>query len=422
MGTQTSEQDLRREAIRRRLGGEPRKTICEDLDRSLRWFSKWWAVYQRDPETDFTDGSRAPCTSPNKTPDEIVRAIVSIRRTLEAAMTPETRYGLIGPRAIQGQLDHLKLAVPSTATIQRILQAEGLTHPVGAGCESAFYPWLEAWTVNAIHATDIITRHLGGGEEVQNFHTLDHFSHAAALSQCADKTSGTACAHLLKTWAKLGLPQIQQFDNEDAFRGGHRHPRVIGQVVRLCLFCGVEPLFTPYYEPKRNHPIETFHSVWLAAFWSRFRFHNRAQVQSEVPLFEHWYHTVYRPPALQGRTPTQVRRGVPIVRLDTARRQLIPAGRLPITAGKIHFMRKVKTTGDIEVLNETWSVGEKWIGQYVCTTIDTADQVLTIWHKPSAESKWRLLKTRSYHLQESVEPLLPAFRRKCARCPDYVPG
>jgi putative transposase len=422
MGTQTTEQDLRREAIRRHLGGEPRKTICQDLDRSPRWFSKWWAEYQQDPQIDFADGSRAPCTTPGKTPDAVVRAVVSIRRTLEAAATPETRYGLIGPRAIQGQLERLELPVPSTATIQRILQTEGLTHPIGAGGDAAFYPWPEAWTVNAIQATDIITRHLRGGEEVQNFHTLDHFSHAAALSQYADKTSATARAHLLEAWAHLGLPQIQQFDNEDAFRGGHMHPRVIGQVVRLCLFCGIEPLFIPYYEPKRNHQIETFHSVWLAAFWSRHRFRRRADVQREVPLFERWYYTVYRPPALQGRTPAQVRRGIPLVNLDARLRQLIPSGRLPITAGKIHFMRKVETTGDIDVLNETWSVGEKWMGQYVCTTIDTGEQVLTIWHKPNAESEWRLLKTRAYRLNEPVEPLLPAFRRKCARCPDHVPG
>lgn len=35
-------------------------------------------------------------------------------------------------------------------------------------------------------------------------------------------------------------------------------------------------------------------------------------------------------------------------------------------------MRKVETTGDINVLNETWSVGENWIGHYVCVTIDAA--------------------------------------------------
>lgn len=110
------------------------------------------------------------------------------------------------------------------------------------------------------------------------------------------------------------------------------------------------------------------------------------------------------------------------MRLDAPLRQLIPIGRLPITAGQIHFMRKVETTGNIAVLNETWPIGEKWIGEYVCVTIDTREQVLTVWHQSDAESEWRQLKTRAYRLNEPVQPLLPAFHRNRTRCRDYVPG
>ena len=193
-------------------------------------------------------------------------------------------------------------------------------------------------------------------------------------------------------------------------------------MVRLCLFCGIEPLFTPFYEAKRNHPIETFHSLWDQGFWSRQEFRNCAHVQTEIPLFERWYHRVYQPPALLGQTPAQMRRGVPIVRLDPDLRRLIPAGRLPVTAGRIHFMRKVETTGDIELLNETWSVGRKWIGEYVRVTINTDDHILTFWYQPDAASDWRLLKTRQFRLKECVQPLLPAFRRNRARCREYLPG
>jgi transposase-like protein len=104
MDTLSTEQDLRREAIRRRLAGEPRCDICRDLKHSPRWFSKWWAAYQRNLRTDFADRSRVPLTAPSEIPEAIAQAIVSIRKTLEAATTPAMRYGLIGPRAIQGQL------------------------------------------------------------------------------------------------------------------------------------------------------------------------------------------------------------------------------------------------------------------------------------------------------------------------------
>lgn len=422
MDTRTTEQGLRGEAIRRHLQGETRQTICRDLNRSLRWFDKWWAEFCENPQTDFADRSRAPHTSPHATAPAIVSAVVRIRRTLEAASAPETKYGLIGPRAIQYRLEGLEIEPPSLATIERILQTHELTHPRGAGKDLAYYPWPEAWAVNAIHATDIITRYVHGGEEIQNLHTLDHYSHAACLSQHSDKKSVTISEHLLATWRNLGLPQLQQLDNEASFCGGYTHRRVFGRVVRLCLFCGIEPLFTPYYEPKRNYQIESFHSVWVQAFWSRQEFRNLTHVRTEAPLFERWYHRNYHPPVLGGQTPAQMRRGACVVRLTPELRRMIPKGGFPITAGRIHFMRRVNATGQIELLNETWTVGQKWIGEYVRATINTDTQCLTIWSKLDEHSDWHLLKTCQFRLKEKVQPVVPAFRRNHARCREYLPG
>jgi len=423
MDTFTIEQALRREAIRRRVKGERRCDICRDLERSPRWFDKWWAEYQRSPQTDFADRSRAPHTSPQAMPVHVVQAVVSARRTLEAANTPETKYGLIGPRAIVGHLERLGVEpLPSETTARRIVAEYDLAHPIGAGNTSAYYPWPIAWAVNAIHATDIITRYVYGGEEIDNFHTIDLYSHAVHLTQHADKSSATTCVHLLQTWANLGLPLMQQLDNEAAFCGGHTHPHVIGRVVRLCLFCGIEPLFTPFYEAKRNYQIETFHSLWEAGFWSREEFTGLAHVQAEAPNFAHWYHTIYQPPALQGKTPAQMRHGIRIVRLTADLRRLIPIERLPITAGRIHFMRKVDTTGHIAFLNETWLVSTKWMGEYIRATVDTAQQTLTLWHQADADTDWRLIKTRQFRLKETIHTVLPQFKRNSARCRDYWPG
>src|SRR5881397_2942541 len=106
----TTEQDLRREAIRRRLQGEHRRDICRDLNRATSWFDKWWAEYRRDPKTDFVDRSRAPHRSPHQMPATIVAAVVSFRQLLEQAATPETRYGLIGAHAIWARLKELQLS------------------------------------------------------------------------------------------------------------------------------------------------------------------------------------------------------------------------------------------------------------------------------------------------------------------------
>ena len=66
MTMNTTEQDLRREAIRRRLQGERPRDICRDLNRSRSWFDKWWAEYRHNPQTDFADHSRAPRHSPHR--------------------------------------------------------------------------------------------------------------------------------------------------------------------------------------------------------------------------------------------------------------------------------------------------------------------------------------------------------------------
>jgi hypothetical protein len=286
MATSTTEHMLRREAIRRRLAGQQRRDICydlghstsdlghstSDLGHSTSWFDKWWARYRQDPTTDLSDGSRAPHTSPQQIPAEVVHTVLTVRRALEAAQTPDTRYGLIGARAIQGRLMELQIQpVPALRTIQRILQKHGLTHPLGAGQPTAYYPWPVAWDVNVIQATDIITRHVCGGQAIENFHTIDHYSHAVWMTQHAHGSSATARSHLLQTWARLGLPLLHQFDNEGAFCGGHTHPHILGQVVRLCLFCGVEPWFIPVYEAKRNYQIEGFHSLWHQGFWQRIK-------------------------------------------------------------------------------------------------------------------------------------------------------
>lgn len=411
----TREQQLRMEAIRRRLNGERRRDICRDLGRSTRWFDKWWAEFRRNPRSDLSDRSRAPICHSRGTTPEFERMVTTVRQAFEAGS-----HGLIGPRAIREKLMDLNVSpVPSETTIQRILTRHQLTHRRDVA--DVYYPWPRAWEVNAVHATDIITKHLQGGAEVQNFHTIDLFTQAVVLTQHADKTSLTAARHVLVCWKKLGFPWLHQFDNEGSFCGGHTHPHILGRIVRLCLWCGVEPIFTPIYDAKRNYQIETFHSLWCQAFWSRQRFVDLAHVQKAIPAFTRWYHHDYHPRCLNGRTPAQMRANLTISTLTPDLRRLIP-DRLPVVAGRIHFMRKVDPSGHIEFLNERWLVGSRWIGEYVRATVNTANQSLTISHKTDDTTSWHVLRSRIFRIRETVHDILPPFTRNRARCRDYLPG
>jgi len=415
-----SEQTRRQEAVRRFLEGDRPADICRDLGRSRSWLYKWVGEYRRHPETDFADGSRAPHTCRRKLPPEVVAAVVRVRLVLEAGDTPDTRYGLIGHRSVQRQLQRLGVQpVPSLATIQRILAAAGLTHPRTGATEAAYYPELVARAPNQLWATDIITRHLHGGEVIQSFHTFDHFSHLVHLSQYRCKTTDAALQHLLDAWQELGFSAFQQFDNEDCFTGGHTHPRVIGRVVRLCLFVGVRPVFIPLREPQRNYWIEGFNSLWAQSFWSRRQFGSLSEVRAEIPFFLDWYHHHYRPPSLGGKTLAEMLSGFGRPRRLTLRlRQLIP-DKLPITAGQIHIIRKVDPQGEIRLLNETWSVGKQLAGQYVWTIVDTAQQSLTVWHQPSADQAMLRVHAFPFKLGEPVVPLRTVFHRRCPRCLEH---
>jgi hypothetical protein len=82
---------------------------------------------------------------------------------------------------------------------------------------------------------------------------------------------------------------------------------------------------------------------------------------------------------------------------------------LPITAGRIHFIRKVKPDSTIAVLNETWKVSKRLAGKYIWATLLTLGQRLEIWYQHSAQHDWRLLKTRAYDIPETVARLKPEF-------------
>jgi hypothetical protein len=80
--------------------------------------------------------------------------------------------------------------------------------------------------------------------------------------------------------------------------------------------------------------------------------------------------------------------------------ELIPEGRLPLCAGRIHIMRKVDPQGTVAFLNESWLVGKRWRGEYIPATIDTARQQVSFWHKPDEDTDWRCLKTRLFRIHE----------------------
>jgi len=88
---------------------------------------------------------------------------------------------------------------------------------------------------------------------------------------------------------------------------------------------------------------------------------------------------------------------------------------LPLTAGRLHFLRLVTAQGQITLLNETWTVGKRLAGHYVWATISTARRRLQIYHRQSDRAHVRLVREFRYALHEQVVPLSAQFQRPYQR-------
>lgn len=414
------EEALRNEAVNRLLRGEQPCDVFRALGRSRSWLHKWWTRFRKGGRETLKSLSRAPHRVHNKMALEVEEAIERIRKILVERRDPALKYAFIGAETIQGELRLLGYdPPPSVSAINRALRRRNLTLPRRKRAKrdepTSHYPKPVANGPNAVHAMDIVERRIRGYGRICSFHLLDLARHWPVIRQYINKSAESAKSFLVTVWQTVGLPRLLQMDNEATFCGGYRGKRVISQIVRLCLAVGVEVLFIPFYSPKKNADVESFNGKWDQAFWQRERFTDLEHVQRESPIFEHWYRTRYWPAALEGRTPAE---SYPefeprLLPNDFALHQV---KKLPITAGRIHFIREVNNKGEITILNETWRAKqdsadeENLAGEYVWATAFTKEQKLRIYHQADAESKRVLVAEYDYPLSEPVCDLAPSYR------------
>jgi putative transposase len=388
---------IRRRALRLWIHGESQQAILRQVHRSKGWLSKWRRRYYTEGVDGLRSRSRRPHQCPSATSRRCEQLIVQTRQRLIRA-----KLGLHGPTAIQRELHNLdrRKPPPSCATIKRVLHRQGLLRTPKA--QSRYFPVPTEQLSGIVHACDWTCRYLKAGCKVYAFHTLDLHTRGCHQTLAHDKTLATVRQHFLETWETLGIPDYLQLDNDAVFCGGYKVPRVFGQMVRLCLYLGIEPIFLPVAEPQRNGAVEQLNGLWQRALWKRTHFPTFAACVRSRSLFLHWYLYEYAPPALAGKTPHQAQRTQVCRRLTKRQAAALPDP-LPITTGRIHFLRQVASDGTITVLNERWRVGRRRAGKYVWATVHTRQQCLEIWYRASAQRKWQLLKSYPYAIAESIQ-------------------
>src|SRR5215212_6364201 len=401
---------LRRRAIRLTLQGRSRQAILARIPRSPAWLSKWLRRFNELGWQGLHSRSRARLHHSARYSDHTRHLVVATRQRLL-----KRRVALSGPQAIQDELRHVQLLrrVPSLATIKRILHDAHLIHHPHPP-KHGYFPQPTPTSTYVLHAMDWTARYLTGGAQLFVFHTVDVQTRALAQTLHTDKRGTTVLAHALAAWQQIGLPDGVQLDNDAAFNGGYKVRRVFGAFVRLCLYVGIEPIFLPVGEPKRNRVVERLHGLWSQTFWRTHRFDSLAAVRRAAPQFLRFYTQRYHPPALQGATPHQAQQQVTRPQLTAEQIAMLPS-ELPLTTGRVHFLRLVTAQGHITLLNETWPVSKRLAGEYVWATISTTRRRLRIYHRQSADARVRLVKEFRYALHEQVAPLAVPFQRPYQR-------
>jgi len=183
----------------------------------------------------------------------------------------------------------------------------------------------------------------------------DVFDQAIYMEFVASQNSDTVLAFLIHAWQHLGIPDMVQFDNGRAFCGWGAAARSLSRVIRLAL--------------RLQGPADA-----------------RRQVKRLMTTVnEQHVHT-----HLGHQTTMAYRRGKALRKLP-ANCQLHQE-KLPISVGKVSFIRLVNVNGTVNVLSQPFQVGRRLKFQYIKATLYTKEHVLKIYHQG------RLVKQFEYNL------------------------
>ncbi len=364
----------RQEAVQRFLGGEAPVTIYRALGRSKPWFFRWLHRYREGISTWFRDRSHRPARQPRQTPTAIRQQVVAIRKRLEA-----TRYAQVGAGAIQWELHRRGVRpLPALWTINRLLKHAGCIQRRGPYIPKGVpYPDLTGGGQRRLHQADLVgPRYLQGGARFYSLHVMDLPTHRVTLAPTMTQRDEAMGAALVAAWHILGVPDLLQLDNKWSFFGSPRYPRALGQVIRLCLQLGVEPVFIPLREPWRNGAIERFQDLYDKKFFRAQTFRDYRHLVRESAIFEVFHNTQHRYSVLQGRTPAAVAGTLP--------QRALPAGftaprhRLPVYPGRVHLVRFIRSDRVLDVFGERLRVPRGLVYHYVVATVRTDAKRLVV--------------------------------------------
>lgn len=251
--------------------------------------------------------------------------------------------------------------------------------------------------VNEIHQMDFVgPRYIKAYGAISSLNMIDVVSNKISLQQYASRSMKYILEFLRNCWTKNAIPKYLQMDNGAYFIGNMKHKRHFSKVVRLCLYFGVETVFISPRCHWMNGSIENFNGQFGEKLWEREEFKDLEHIRRESKIFK-----IRHNKSQDWKNRKEILTSIPIRKIPENFE--IEINKLPITKGKVHFIRKVKKSGRVSVLNEDFDIDESLAYEYVWVTIDTKKEQLMIYHREKNADEARLVKAYKYKIDTVVE-------------------
>jgi transposase InsO family protein len=317
--------------------------LCAELGVSRQTFYKYRRRFVAEGPAGLAERSRRPHRSPGMIPAEVEDEIVRLRKELPLDN---------GAQTIGYHLARSGWAVPSVATIHRVLVRRGLVQPQPQKRPRSSWRRFEWPRPNGAWQIDATRWVLAGGKEIWIMDVLDDHSRVLLAARVVDGPTGAAAwdafCHASARW---GLPAHVMSDNGTCFTG----KRFSGTVVdfeRDLAALGIRHLCSSPGHPQTCGKIERSHQTtkrWLAA---QPPARTTAKLQAQLDAWLAYYNDHRPHRALSGATPAERWAATSPDRPGP-----------PITEPQRAELRRVNNIGSLSWDHTNIGVGKEYAGQ-----------------------------------------------------------
>jgi transposase InsO family protein len=260
------------------------------------WIYKLLARYRAGGYGALERRSRAPRSSPNRTPVETVEAIVALREGLS-----EEGHDC-GAATIAYHLAEQLDPVPSVSTIWRILKREGLVNPQPQKRPRSSLIRFEAELPNEMWQADITHWRLAGGGDVEILNMLDDHSRLFLASRAYSTLKAADVVDVFRGAVALyAAPASLLCDNGAVFTATPRGGKVLlqSELERL----GIIAKNSRPYHPQTCGKVERLHQTLKRYLARQEPVQTLTDLQRQLDSFAHYYNTTRPHRASPGARP-----------------------------------------------------------------------------------------------------------------------